>query len=458
MMKKVNNFSHIQIGNLQLGDGFPVRLQSMCNTGTSDIQATVAQTIRILEAGADMVRITVPSMLEVEALKKIKKELRAQGFLQPLIADVHFNPEVAIACAAIVEKVRINPGNFTDRKRFSSKRLSDSEYHASLEKMSERAKPLFETCKQHGTALRIGVNHGSLCDRIVDRYGNGSLAMAMSAMEWVEIGEAHQFYNMVFSMKSSNVLTMIEATLLFVQKMKEAGVSYPLHLGVTEAGEGLDGRVKSAVGIGGLLMQGAGNTIRVSLTEPPENEIPFAMALLTAVKQHSSADYRLEDNGTLKYFCSEKDKNVWIAGASSVSGYYYAQKKLKNIVITNSFFSENENKELEDAILQACRIKMSKTEIIACPTCGRTDYDIMNVLQQVKSNLGHYPGLKIGVMGCIVNGPGEMSDADYGIVGASNNKMVVYKGEKKMSALLSQKEALILLKKLIERDLNWAIC
>ena len=442
----------IQIGKLQLGEYLPVCLQSMCNTETGNISATVAQVVRIIEAGADLVRITVPSMAEVEALKKIKEEVRALGFTQPLIADVHFNPEVAIACAAIVEKVRINPGNFTDRKRFSDKTLTDKEYSVSLEKMSGRAKPLFEVCKKHDTALRIGVNHASLCDRIVNRYGNGALAMAMSAMEWIEVGENHHFYNMVFSMKSSNVLTMMEATMLFAQKMAETGNAYPLHIGVTEAGAGLDGRVKSAVGIGGLLLQGIGNTIRVSLTEPPENEILFAKALMSAIKQHSSTDYQLEDDGTLQYSCLEKDKNIWIAKVASVAGYYCAQKKLKNLMITHSLFSEPENRQLEDAILQACRIKMSKTEIISCPTCGRTQYDIVSVLQQVKTQFGHYPGLKIGVMGCIVNGPGEMADADYGIVGASNHKMVVYKGEKKMSELLTQDDALVLLKKLVEKE------
>ena len=440
---------HVQIGNLQFGEDIPVRLQSMCNTDTHDISATVAQVIRIIEAGADMVRITVPSMTEVEALKKIKQKVRALGFTQPLIADVHFNPEVAIACAAIVEKVRINPGNFTDRRRFSSQVLNDSEYQSSLKKMSVRAEPLFKMCKKHNTALRIGVNHGSLCDRIVNRYGNGALAMVMSAMEWIKIGTAHDFYQMVFSMKSSNVLTMMEATLLFAEKMKETTCSFPLHLGVTEAGEGLDGRVKSAVGIGGLLLQGVGNTIRVSLTESPENEIPFAKALITAVKQHSPADYQFDHDGTLRYFRLEKYYDTWIAGVAAVAGSFYVQKKLKNITITDSLFSETENKQLEDAILQACRIKMSKTEIISCPTCGRTQYDIVSVLQEVKSQFGHYPNLKIGVMGCIVNGPGEMADADYGIVGASNNKMVVYQGEKKMSELLTQEKALALLKKLI---------
>ena len=443
---------YVQIANLQLGKEYPVCLQSMCNTATSNVSATVAQVIRIIEEGADMVRITVPSMAEVEALRKIKQEVRALGFAQPFVADVHFNPKVAIACAAIVEKVRINPGNFTDRKHFSHKVLNNSEYKTSLNKMSGRAKPLFDVCKEHGTALRIGVNHGSLCDRIVNRYGNGPLAMAMSAMEWIEIGNEYGFQNMVFSMKSSNVITMMEATMLFFKKMEETANLYPLHLGVTEAGEGLDGRVKSAVGIGGLLLQGVGNTIRVSLTEPPENEIPFAKALLAAVKQHSCTNYQLESNGTLQYSRLEKDKDIWIAGVSAVAGYYYMQKRLKNVVITDSLFSETENKQLEAAILQACRIKMSKTDIISCPTCGRTQYNIIEVLQQVKTQFGHYPGLKIGVMGCIVNGPGEMADADYGIVGISNNKMVVYKGKTKMSELLTQENALTLLKKLIENE------
>ncbi len=452
MSNDIVNF--LSIGNLPLGEGFPVRLQSMCNTSTTDVAATVAQVIRIIEAGADMVRITVPSMVEVEALRKIKQELRAAGFAQPLIADVHFNPEVAIACAAIVEKVRINPGNFTDRKRFSDQELSNDDYQASLEKMSERAKPLFDVCKTHGTVLRVGVNHGSLCDRVVNRYGNGPLGMAMSAMEWIDLANVHGFHNMLFSMKSSNVLTMMEATSLFAQKMRDAGTIYPLHLGVTEAGEGLDGRVKSAVGIGGLLLHGLGNTIRVSLTEPPENEIPFSKALLIAIRQNSPTDYQLGDDGVLHYSRLENNRDQWIAGVAAVAGYIYLQRKLKNLIIENACFSQEECRQLEESVLQACRITMSKTEIISCPTCGRTQYDIISVLQDVKGKFGHYPGLKIAVMGCIVNGPGEMADADYGVVGASNRKMIVYKGKRKMSELLTQEDALLLLKMLIDSEIE----
>ena len=446
-------FQHVHIGNITLGEGHPVVVQSMTNTDTADVAATVAQCKRMIAAGAEMVRITVPSMKEVESLRQIKEQLRAEGIDTPLIADVHFNPKVAEAAAAIVEKVRVNPGNYVDKRNFKTLDLSEEEYQASLDAMEAKAKSLFETCKVHGTALRIGINHGSLADRIVSRYGNTPHAMAMSAIEWLDICEKNDFRNMVFSMKASNVNTMMAATLDLYQMMQERGTLYPIHLGVTEAGNGMEGRVKSAAGIGALLMMGIGNTIRVSLTEKPENETPFAHTLIKVVKDLKDTDYHI-DGQTLIYHKPEPDFDRWIAGAAAVSGFLNYQQKIKDIRIENPHFSPAENDNLAATILQACRLKMSKTEFISCPSCGRTQYDIESVLAQVKERFAHYPGLKIAVMGCIVNGPGEMADADYGIVGATNGLAAVYKGKERISEIIPVAEALKQLEKLIERTIS----
>ena len=434
-----------------MGEGHPIVVQSMTNTDTADVEATVAQCKRMIAAGAEMVRITVPSMKEVESLRHIKEQLRAEGIDTPLIADVHFNPKVAEATAAIVEKVRVNPGNYVDKRNFKTIDLSETEYQASLDAMETKAKSLFETCKKHGTALRIGINHGSLADRIVSRYGNTPHAMAMSAIEWLDICEKNDFRNMVFSMKASNVNTMMAATLDLHKMLSDRGTLYPIHLGVTEAGNGVEGRVKSAAGIGALLMMGIGNTIRVSLTEKPENETPFAHTLINVVKDLKDTDYHIADQ-TLIYHKPEPDFDRWIAGAAAVSGYLNYQQKIKDIRIENPHFSPAENDNLAATILQACRLKMSKTEFISCPSCGRTQYDIESVLAEVKQRFAHYPGLKIAVMGCIVNGPGEMADADYGIVGATNGLAAVYKGKERVSDIIPVAEALKQLEKLIENS------
>ena len=442
-------FQEVKIGKIIMGEGHPIVVQSMTNTDTADVEATVAQCKRMIAAGAEMVRITVPSMKEVESLRHIKERLRAEGIDTPLIADVHFNPKVAEATAAIVEKVRVNPGNYVDKRNFKTIDLSETEYQASLDAMETKAKSLFETCKTHGTALRIGINHGSLADRIVSRYGNTPHAMAMSAIEWLDICEKNDFRNMVFSMKASNVNTMMAATLDLHKMLSDRDTLYPIHLGVTEAGNGLEGRVKSAAGIGALLMMGIGNTIRVSLTEKPENETPFAHTLIKVVKDLKDTDYHITGQ-TLIYQKPEHDFDRWIAGAAAVSGYLNYQQKIKDIRIKNPHFSPAENDNLAATILQACRLKMSKTEFISCPSCGRTQYDIESVLAEVKQRFAHYPGLKIAVMGCIVNGPGEMADADYGIVGATNGLAVVYKGKERISEIIPVAEALKQLEKLVE--------
>ena len=442
-------FQEVKIGKIIMGEGHPIVVQSMTNTDTADVEATVAQCKRMIAAGAEMVRITVPSMKEVESLRQIKEQLRSEGIDTPLIADVHFNPRVAEATAAIVEKVRVNPGNYVDKRNFKTLDLSEEEYQASLNAMEAKAKPLFETCKTHGTALRIGINHGSLADRIVSRYGNTPHAMAMSAIEWLDICEKNEFRNIVFSMKASNVNTMMAATLDLHKMLSDRGTLYPIHLGVTEAGNGLEGRVKSAAGIGALLMMGIGNTIRVSLTEKPENETPFAHTLIKVIKDLKTTDYTTA-NQTLIYHKPEPDFDRWIAGAAAVSGYLNYQQIIKDIRIENKHFSPAENDNLAATILQACRLKMSKTEFISCPSCGRTQYDIESVLAQVKARFANYPGLKIAVMGCIVNGPGEMADADYGIVGATNGLAAVYKGKERVSEIIPVAEALKELESLVK--------
>lgn len=444
-----------QIGNLYIGNEAPIVVQSMTNTDTNDVEATVSQVRRMVEAGSEMVRITVPTLHEVPALEQIKKQLRNDGLQVPLIADVHFSPKVAEACARIVEKVRVNPGNYVDKKSDHSENLSDSEYAAALEKMAAKAKPLLDICREYGTAIRIGTNHGSLSQRIIGRYGNTPLAMAKSAMEWVDICRSEHFDNVVLSMKSSNVNTMISSTMLLHQMMQEQGVVYPLHLGVTEAGAGTEGRCKSAAGIGALLLNGIGNTIRVSLTEKPENESPFAHTLLRSIdiikqkKESGKPYYDIDNNRLLTIYTEENNLDLLMAEVSSIVGFEHYKEKIKDLRIINKNLDSEYLSNLEQTILQACRIKMSKTEFISCPSCGRTQYDIMSVLDIVKQRFANYPGLKIGVMGCIVNGPGEMADADFGIVGGGGGKVVVYKGKDRLSDNLPIEEALNMLEALL---------
>lgn len=446
----MNSKIAFHIGGIPIGGDAPVVVQSMTNTDTNDIEASVAQCKRMIAAGAQMVRLTVPSLKEVEAMRQIKARLRAEGIDTPLVADVHFNPNVAEAMAAVVEKVRINPGNYVDKRNFSQLDLTDDEYAASVERMAQRAKPLFEVCKKHDTAIRLGINHGSLCDRIVSRYGNTPNAMVQSALEWIDICERFDFHKVVISMKSSNVQTMMESTVMLKNEMDKRGCSYPLHIGVTEAGNGLEGRVKSAAGIGALLLMGVGDTVRVSLTEPPEHETPFAHTLLKAVETLSSV--RCDVRGdTLHFSDNEPDFDLWMAKSASMAGYAYYNHHIKNLVLENPCFEEGRIRDMEATILQACRIKMSKTEFISCPSCGRTQYDIQSVLSEVKARFSNYPGLKIGVMGCIVNGPGEMADADYGIVGASNGLVCVYEGKKRLTQAIGLDEALKCLEELISQ-------
>ena len=378
----------IKIGNLTLGGGAPIRVQSMTNTDTMDTQATVDQALRMVEAGCELVRITAPDVKAAENLGRIKDELLKRGCEVPLVADIHFNPKAAEVAATLVEKVRVNPGNYTDRNsgkwKVESGKWSDElerEYQEEVKRIGERMSTLIDVCKQHHTAMRIGTNHGSLSERIMSRYGNTPEGMAQSAIEFAQVCREQDYHDLVFSMKASNVKVMVESTRLFVQKMHDMGMDYPIHLGVTEAGDGMQGRLKSAAGIGALLLDGIGDTVRVSLTEDPEKEMPVAYD-----------------------------------------------------------------------ILQAVGARITQCEYIACPSCGRTQYDIQKALQEIKAKTAHLVGVKIGVMGCIVNGPGEMADADYGYVGSGAGKITLYKGKQIVKRDIDQKDAVEELVKLIESD------
>ena len=441
-----------------------ILLQSMTNTDTNDVAATVAQIIELKEAGADMVRVAVPGMKEVETLRNIKSLLQKQNINIPLIADVHFLPEVAEKVAVFVEKVRINPGNFTDKGRSQklltakdakSLREERKEYQQGFENMALRAKSLIEICKQHNTTIRVGVNQGSLCGRIISRYGNTTEALVASALEWIKIAEMYDFHRMVFSIKSSHVKTMMDTNMLLYNKMKEQGRIYPLHFGVTEAANEMEGRVKSAVGIGGLLLcmgdfysrpiNGMCNTFRVSLTENPVNEIAFSKLLVNAVQDINKNDYAQFSDGVLQIHYPEKNKEQWWSGVGALVGNRWLTENIKDIIIENQHFTNDEIETLRACVLQICDIKKTRTEIIACPSCGRTQYDIQSVLSAVKQQFSHYPHLKIAVMGCVVNGPGEMADADYGIIGSANEKVAVYKGQKRISEFVPVEEALRIL-------------
>lgn len=615
----------VKIGNLLLGNGHPIRVQTMTTTDTLDTIATVEQSIRCIEAGAELVRITAPSKKEAENLQNIKDELRKRGYNTPLVADIHFTPNAAEIAARIVEKVRVNPGNYVDKKKFEQIEYTDAEYAEEIERIRERFTPLVKICKEHGTAMRIGTNHGSLSDRIMSRYGDTAMGMVESAMEFLRIARGEDYHNIILSMKSSNPLVMVQAYRLLVQHMmEEFGECYPLHLGVTEAGDGEDGRIKSAIGIGTLLEDGIGDTIRVSLTEDPEFEIPVCKDI---VKRYSSlqtfsqveglgepadssipyspfeykrretisvsnigqkqvpvvvadfmqaqtiahtdlqaigytydeatdkwniadaaADYIYTGNkiidfalpGTLKIIC---DYNTWVNAADKEKYYplFHGEEFINaeeksiaiNFVVLNAvnnhaaliekikddqtvvmclystaansmqsvrtfitglmqqliqtpvllaveshhasideqlihFATEsgalfldgigdgvwlmNDPAKIIDkkitgrtylqtknnhqfinntsfSILQAVRTRISKTEYISCPSCGRTLFELQETTAKIRAVTNHLKGLKIAIMGCIVNGPGEMADADFGYVGSGPGKITLYKGK-----------------------------
>ena len=374
--------SVVHVGNLTIGGDAPVRVQSMATVSTLDTEGAVAQAIRIIEAGGELVRFTTQGTREAENLRNIKAELVARGYDTPIVADVHFNANVADVAALYADKVRINPGNYVDpARKFDKIDYSDDEYTEELRKIERRLVPFLQLCREHKTAIRIGVNHGSLSDRIMSRYGDTPEGIVESCMEFLRICQRENFDDVVVSIKASNTVVMVHSVRLLVKAMDVENMHYPLHLGVTEAGEGEDGRIKSAVGIGALLADGIGDTIRVSLSEEPEAEIPVAYA-----------------------------------------------------------------------ILQAARLRITKTEYISCPGCGRTLYNLQETIARVKAATSHLVGLKIAIMGCIVNGPGEMADADYGYVGAGPGRISLYKGKVCIEKNIPEAEAVERLLKLIETD------
>lgn len=547
--------SPVNVGSTAIGGANPIRLQSMTNTSTMDTAASVAQCRRIAGAGADLVRLTAQGVREAENIGRIRAELRGAGVNVPLVADIHFNPKAAFEAARQVEKVRINPGNFVDPGRtFRKISYTDAEYEAELKRIDEALTPFLELCRQNSTAIRIGVNHGSLSDRIMSRFGDTPAGMVESAMEFLRVCCKRGFSDVVISIKASNVGVMVETVHRLVAAMDAEDMHFPLHLGVTEAGDGEDGRVKSAVGIGTLLAQGIGDTIRVSLSEDPENEVPVAKFLVDYVSSWSGApeipgnfapgydpiapQRRLSNTvgpvggtnppvvvGTDSAAGYDADttpdmypdtlvKTVEISadasddellalppdavallttdhpnyqGAASAAIHRMTSLGVRNPVILKVSYSGVPSEEvmlraaidlgvpvmnglvdglwieadtitpaaaarLAFGILQSARLRITRTEYIACPGCGRTLFDLQTTLRRVKEATASLKGLKIGVMGCIVNGPGEMADADYGYVGAGAGKVSLYKGKECIEKNIPEAEAVSKLIEFIEKD------
>ena len=618
----------VKIGNIEIGGNNPIRIQSMTTTDTMDTNATVNQSIRMINAGCELVRVTAPSIKDAKNLRNIKDELNKKGYNVPLVADIHFTPNAAEIAAEIVEKVRINPGNYADKKKFQQIEYDDKSYNDEIERIYERVSPLIKICKTNGTAMRIGTNHGSLSDRIMSRFGDTPLGMVESALEYLRICEDHNYHNIVLSMKASNPLVMVHAYRLLVDKLNNSNLKdYPLHLGVTEAGEGEDGRIKSAIGIGTLLDDGIGDTIRVSLTEEPEFESPVAKLLVnrynnranhTLIKQPKNINFspfkyeKRESNelfdiggdnfpivissfSNLEILDKNKFENlgityntkskiweksdtspdyIYIGDSLNTDGINYQfivdysswlkdrnkknyyplltfnefidldenlfseninflmiqttdLEKFKNIRIPENFvlilnsnnehfmpdmrsfflknfdiknpvilskdydlsysddliihsstdigglfiqgygdgiFISNHSSEIKEIkkinnlsfkILQAARVRVTSTDFISCPSCGRTLFDLQETTAMIRERTDHLKGLKIGIMGCIVNGPGEMADADYGYVGSGVDKITLYRGQEVVKRGINFKYGVDELVNLIKEDGNW---
>lgn len=478
----------VRIGNVIIGGNQPIAIQSMTNTPTADTPSSVAQVERIAQAGAEIVRLTAQGRKEGENLENIMAELHKDGCPAAIVADIHFVPEVASIAARYVDKVRINPGNY---------RTSNGELEA-----------LIAQCRERGVALRIGVNHGSLAKRIFDEWGDTPEGMVISAMEFLRVCRKEEFDQVVVSMKSSNTRVMVHAYRLLVEAMAKEGMTYPIHLGVTEAGNGIEGRIKSAVGIGALLADGIGDTIRVSLTEAPENEVPVAKMIIdhystrdgeftiTYPERYHATEYVRRSDITTPIVHDEIDEKFLIIESTSanptaelraailsledekqpvVVKCRYEQTDVEEVAVkaaadlgvlfldglADGIWVDAPNiasdtvKEIELMILQAARVRFSHTEYIACPSCGRTLYDIEKTLADIKSRTSHLKNLKIGIMGCIVNGPGEMADADYGYVGAAAGRITLYKGREVVEKNIPQEEAIEHLIDLIKRNGDW---
>ena len=446
------------VGPIGIGGDNPIRIQSMTTTDTNDTAACVAQAKRIIDAGGELVRLTTQGTKEAENMQHISAQLKADGYRQPLVADVHFNARVADVAAHYCEKVRINPGNYVDPARtFKKLEYTDEEYQAELKKIEERLLPFLQICREHKTAVRIGVNHGSLSDRIMSRYGDTPAGIVESCMEFLRIFKREQFNDVVISIKASNTVVMVQSVRLLVEAMDKEDMHYPLHLGVTEAGEGEDGRIKSALGIGALLTEGIGDTIRVSLSEEPECEIPVARKLVDLIPECTQLRAQAEasiQNDTITLKLDAPDWETFQLKAAMAVGALLIDRKATKLVITTSSSETSSTSltSLADAILQAARIKFTKTEYISCPGCGRTLYNLQETIAKIKAATQHLVGLKIGIMGCIVNGPGEMADADYGYVGAGRGKISLYRQKECVAKNIPEEEAVERLLRFIEED------
>ncbi len=444
-----------KVGNIEIGSNSPIRIQTMANTSTNDIEGSVAQAQRCIAAGAELIRFTTQGLREVESLHKIRTELHSPV---PLVADIHFQADVADAAAQVVEKVRINPGNYIDpARKFRHIDYSDEEYQTELGRLRERFVRLLNICRTHHTAIRLGVNHGSLSDRIMSRYGDTPAGMVESVMEFLRVAVSEQFEDIVISIKASNTRVMVDTMRLLVKQMDREGMAFPLHLGVTEAGEGEDGRIKSAVGIGALLADGIGDTVRVSLSESPEKEIPVAQALVDYFANPQSIRYAKDthtsqEGDTVFYANTETDWALFQLHAAAECGKWLWEYGATNLILRNPNFAAEALERLSKDILQAARIRIYKTEYISCPGCGRTMFDLEKTIAEVKAATAHLTGLKIGIMGCIVNGPGEMADADYGYVGAGRGRISLYRNKECVLKNIPQEEAVTALLNLIESD------
>ena len=452
-----------RVGNIEIGGNNPIRIQSMGTVDTNDTEGCVAQAKRIIDAGGELVRFTTQGTREAENMKNISARLKEDGYQTPLVADVHFTAHVADVAAQYCEKVRINPGNYVDPGRvFKHLEYTDKEYAAELKKIEAKLVPFLNICKEHHTAIRIGVNHGSLSDRIMSRYGDTPEGIVESCMEFLRICKREAFNDIVISIKASNTVVMVTTVRLLVKTMDKEDMHYPLHLGVTEAGEGEDGRIKSAVGIGALLTEGIGDTIRVSLSEEPEYEIPVARKLVDLIPEctllREEAEKSIKDD-TITLHIDESDWETLQLKAAMAVGALLIDRKASKLEITLKSGSKlstlnSQLSTLSDAILQAARIKFTKTEYISCPGCGRTLYNIQETIARIKAATSHLVGLKIGIMGCIVNGPGEMADADYGYVGAGRGKISLYKQKVCVEKNIPEEEAVEKLLELINKDLG----
>lgn len=426
----------VNVGGVQIGGENPILIQTMCNTATQDVEASFKQCVNLYNNGAQLIRLTTQGAKEVDALKAIKKRLRDAGINVPLVADIHFSPEVAHMAAKVADKVRINPGNFA--KDIKVAQIEFSKF--------------LEICKEHNTAVRIGINHGSLGESIISRYGDTPEGMAQAALEWIDMAQNYDFENIVISLKSSNTRVMVDAYRLLWKYMNQRGVIYPLHLGVTEAGNGLSGRLKSAVGTGALLKDGIGDTIRVSLTEDPVNELPVARFIADFFDNTN----KLNREKTYEIF-SETKEEFMLEGALKV-GPLLLDNDIDDFSLlvhsSDLMMDNNLLNEFKEEVLQASRRKFTKPEYIACPGCGRTLFDLQGVFEEVKSRTSHLKGYKIAVMGCIVNGPGEMADADFGYVGEGRDKVSIYRGKQAIYRSVPQEKAIDILIELIEQDIR----